>query len=486
MNNLKTAFKKFVPVFIGFSIVCAVLFGLLYLLDNKKDNDQILLDRIATIQKEYDELWLTKGKELMHQKQSLFQQQEDVEKKLAQYSQEIQKMRDVVSNKTRLKVWEPANEKFYNDNKDTAKYRIIKEGIGGAEIATGSGYIFEYRDPFDLFYTCHKLDKCYETQSDTEHVKNNGYIATDIGTGGKNVPVRLPDYMGKEVVYTLKYVTYPRTTGKTVEAFGEVDGVKFMWRIGHVHWNFNDKNYESLYHNKQLKTGTVIAYSGGEIEKSFKNGGDQGATTGEHLHIEYLIWDGAKYMPTFYRITSKFNKHVEGEIVSQVTQTVEEQKDDLVNGMPNMATHTISDVSPYLKDKAQPHGKKEPEVKTNNLVNTGDAMFPRVVFVTSFNPQTSQTDGDPYVGAAGTKMKEGDIALSRDLLYPNSNLNTGYNKGSPVKYGDKVRLHSLIPQCNGEFTVTDTMNKRFKNRGDLFYFDKKKNTSCWGIVEKVQ
>ena len=104
------------------------------------------------------------------------------------------------------------------------------------------------------------------------------------------------------------------------------------------------------------------------------------------------------------------------------------------------------------------------------------------VVATSYNPSVSQSDDSPCTGASGrnlcTAAREGDrvIAVSRNLLWRN---------GGPFKWHDKLRLVSDIPNCRGVFSVEDTLAPRFTNRVDLFFLDRRDNTSCTGTVEKV-
>lgn len=109
------------------------------------------------------------------------------------------------------------------------------------------------------------------------------------------------------------------------------------------------------------------------------------------------------------------------------------------------------------------------------------------VLVTSYNAEIGQTDSSPCVGATGVNVcesfKNGErpIALSQDLV-------AWTGRGS-FKRGDKVFLYSIdYPddwRCNGEFTVLDTMNKRFTKRADLFFLDRKDNISCKATITKV-
>jgi len=104
-------------------------------------------------------------------------------------------------------------------------------------------------------------------------------------------------------------------------------------------------------------------------------------------------------------------------------------------------------------------------------------------FFTSYNPEIGQTDGRPCVGAGMTNIcelsKKGIrvIALSQDLV--------GRAEWKMFRYGEQVRLISDSPECNGIFQIEDTMNPRYKNRGDMFQLTRSTNTSCWARVMKL-
>ena len=105
------------------------------------------------------------------------------------------------------------------------------------------------------------------------------------------------------------------------------------------------------------------------------------------------------------------------------------------------------------------------------------------ILFTSYNPERGQTDDSPCIGAGLTDVcqmyKRGlkPIALSQDLV--------GRAKWKPFTYGDKIMIVSDNPQCDGEWEVQDTMNKRYKMRGDLFHISRKDNTSCTGFIYKL-
>jgi hypothetical protein len=133
-----------------------------------------------------------------------------------------------------------------------------------------------------------------------------------------------------------------------------------------------------------------------------------------------------------------------------------------------------------------------PEVDTNiaKKISTGlerKKLVREDIFFTSYNPVVGQTDNSPCIGASGKDQcyyaKQGlrMLALSQDLV--------GRNGDKPFVYGDTVYLlpkDELVDnRCRGEFMVVDTMNKRYINRGDLFFMDSKDNTSCYVDIYKL-
>ncbi len=80
------------------------------------------------------------------------------------------------------------------------------------------------------------------------------------------------------------------------------------------------------------------------------------------------------------------------------------------------------------------------------------------VMVTAYNPVKAQTDNTPMTTASNKKVKEGMIALSRDL-----------EKEFGFKFGDEIFLLGL-----GKFIFEDRMNKRWKRRVDILMMSKKK------------
>lgn len=76
------------------------------------------------------------------------------------------------------------------------------------------------------------------------------------------------------------------------------------------------------------------------------------------------------------------------------------------------------------------------------------------VTVTAYNPTTDQCDSDPLVAASMRKVREGTVAVSRDL----------FDRG--WVFGKKIRIEGL-----GIFEINDLMNARFSKRIDVFMWD---------------
>ena len=80
------------------------------------------------------------------------------------------------------------------------------------------------------------------------------------------------------------------------------------------------------------------------------------------------------------------------------------------------------------------------------------------VTITAYTPRPQECDSTPYTTAFMTKVREGIIALSRDL-------ETDFG----FKRGDEITLHRF-----GTFVFEDRMNKRWKRRVDIFFLSLKK------------
>lgn len=76
------------------------------------------------------------------------------------------------------------------------------------------------------------------------------------------------------------------------------------------------------------------------------------------------------------------------------------------------------------------------------------------VTVTAYNPTTDQCDEDPMIAASMRKVREGTVAVSRDL----------FDRG--WVFGKKVRIEGL-----GIFEINDLMNSRYSKSVDIFMWD---------------
>lgn len=102
--------------------------------------------------------------------------------------------------------------------------------------------------------------------------------------------------------------------------------------------------------------------------------------------------------------------------------------------------------------------------------------------LTVYHPNKRQCDSTPLITASNSKINEEDLknqnlrwmALSRDLLKR--------WKGE-FHYGDTVMVTSGDPQIDGLWVIKDTMNKRFKNRGDLLFDSQVRKLGKWNKVE---
>lgn len=80
------------------------------------------------------------------------------------------------------------------------------------------------------------------------------------------------------------------------------------------------------------------------------------------------------------------------------------------------------------------------------------------VKVTAYSARMSETDSTPTITASNKKVKEGYIALSRDL-----------EKRFKLKFGDKIYLSNI-----GVFEFQDRMHRRKRNQVDIFMKSTKK------------
>lgn len=102
--------------------------------------------------------------------------------------------------------------------------------------------------------------------------------------------------------------------------------------------------------------------------------------------------------------------------------------------------------------------------------------------LTIYNPERKQCDSTPLITASNSKINVEELrndnirwmALSRDLLKR--------WKGE-FHYGDTVLVTSGDADIDGLWIIKDTMNKRFKNRGDLLFSKDVRKLGKWKDVE---
>ena len=100
--------------------------------------------------------------------------------------------------------------------------------------------------------------------------------------------------------------------------------------------------------------------------------------------------------------------------------------------------------------------------------------FKKIVTLTTYTIDPSQTDDEPLITASGFKVdsinprKHRIIAISRDLK-------------KTLGFGDKVRLENA-GRFNGVWHVRDVMNKRFKNKIDILINPNGTHTKLYDVV----
>jgi 3D (Asp-Asp-Asp) domain-containing protein len=107
--------------------------------------------------------------------------------------------------------------------------------------------------------------------------------------------------------------------------------------------------------------------------------------------------------------------------------------------------------------------------------SSNTVKYSTYVRVTSYNPEVGQNDSSPCIGAHGTNVcqlaRSGirTLAVSQDMRWK-------------YKYGTTVWVESENPSIKGCYQVEDTMNKRWKNRIDLFFMTRKENQGGYATI----
>jgi hypothetical protein len=102
--------------------------------------------------------------------------------------------------------------------------------------------------------------------------------------------------------------------------------------------------------------------------------------------------------------------------------------------------------------------------------------------LTVYHPTKRQCDKTPLVTASNSKINVDELrnqnirwmALSRDLLK---------RWNGAFQYGDTVLVTTGDHQIDGFWIIKDTMNKRYKNRGDLLFDSQVRKLGKWKNVE---
>lgn len=105
--------------------------------------------------------------------------------------------------------------------------------------------------------------------------------------------------------------------------------------------------------------------------------------------------------------------------------------------------------------------------------------------LTIYHPVESQCDSDPLITASMKKINLEKLrtkqlrwmAMSRDLLK---------RWGGEITYGDTVVVITGDDEVDGKYVVQDTMNRRYKNRGDLLFHPSVRKLGKWKNVKIIK
>lgn len=128
----------------------------------------------------------------------------------------------------------------------------------------------------------------------------------------------------------------------------------------------------------------------------------------------------------------------------------------------------------------------------NKLIKLSPTEIAITVIGTVYNPESAQTDANPYELADGTNIKYKNInklryvALSRDLIKDEYRANLFKTKKQwhgKIQFGDTIYVTSENKLIEGYWIVKDCMNSRFSKRID-FLQDKK--TGFYGKWDNIK
>jgi len=94
----------------------------------------------------------------------------------------------------------------------------------------------------------------------------------------------------------------------------------------------------------------------------------------------------------------------------------------------------------------------------NDCVDKIECVIRIPVTITAYSPRKGETDSTPFITASNKRVREGIIAISRDL-----------EEELQLKFGDQIHIEEL-----GVFQFEDRMHKRKKKHVDIFMHDTKR------------
>jgi len=129
-------------------------------------------------------------------------------------------------------------------------------------------------------------------------------------------------------------------------------------------------------------------------------------------------------------------------------------------------TFLMKSLSDLLTEQAE---MTELLLNAGYAVEQGSRVTVKVV-ATGYSSSIWECDDTPFTTASNTRTRNGILALSRDLI-------SRYTEDAPFSYGDQVHVSGV-----GSFLLEDTMNKRWRNRLDI-WFPSKADALQFGIRE---
>jgi hypothetical protein len=99
-----------------------------------------------------------------------------------------------------------------------------------------------------------------------------------------------------------------------------------------------------------------------------------------------------------------------------------------------------------------------------------------------YNPTVKQCDRTPLVTACNSKIDESKLR-DQQIRWMALSRNLWQRWTGQFHYGDTVLVNSGDPAIDGFWIIKDTMNKRYKNYGDLLFDSDVRIHGKWRQVE---